>query len=321
MVKPMQKTPPIALVVGLFAAVLVVTAPVATAQNVPPPNVSYENFVPPGSDDQIKPETGSVQIKFKIKYSMQSPAQSGVVAVASTAVVKVTPSCDDPDVTVLGPGSVLISIAAGQTTSLSSDLIYTATATRNAPGLQLINCRFKIKADQLQGTAVPPSAEVDQAFQVTVDYFPYIQAKLTAATLDAGPQKPIPFSITVSNFGNAQTQVIFELATEIPEKWQNIIMPPALTLDSPNGQGSKTEDTATFTVNTPYRNGWNNDEQAFTLTMKPYASLDQSKTGTPISVGMFARSKGIYVPGPEPILIGLAVIGAALVAKLARRDD
>ena len=315
----MQQTLKSTLMIAAALAMLLTVLPLnVTAQSVPPPTVAIENLKPPLG--AIKPETTAGQMTFTLRYTTNQ-ATPPVGAVAPSAVIHLTPSCENPNVKLLGPNTVLITVTPGATSSFPKDVTYQVSATRQAPGLQLITCTMKAQADALQGTAVPATTENAQTFTVTVDYFPYISAKVSSATLDAGPQKPIPFAVVVTNFGNAQTQVTFQLATEPTEEWKNVILPPPLTLDSPNSGGAKTEDTATLTVNTPYKNGWNNKEQAYTLTMTPVAALDNSKAGVPISVSMFARSRGIYVPGPEPMLLVAGILGAALLARLSKRGE
>lgn len=306
------------LVALALATVLMALTPVALAQ-APPPTLAIEALKAPAPG--IKPEIGSGTLSFTLRYTIQNAAQPAIGVAASTAVVTVTPSCTNPNVFVQGPSAVMITVDPKATSpTYTKDVSYSVTVNRQAPGLQLLQCTVSAKAAALQGTSVPESNTAAQPFPVTADFFPYISAKVSSATLDAGPQKPIPFAIVVDNFGNAQTQVVFALANTPAENWNNIILPPPLTLDSPNSGGAKTQDTATMTVNTPFKNGWNNYEQAFQVTMTPIAALDNAKTGTPVSVSMFARSRGIYVPGPEPMLLVAAIIGAALVAKLVRDE-
>jgi len=307
------------------ASMMVLTAlvsfvPSATAQTTPAPVLAIENLKGPST--AIKPEVSTGSLTFTLRYTIQNQIQPAVGVVATTAVVTITTTCSNPNVFVQGPNTALITVDPKSTTpSYTANVAFSITVNRQAPGLQLLQCTVGAKAAALQGTAVPESNTASQNFQVTADYFPYISAKVTSYTLDNGPQKPIPFDIVVDNFGNAQTQVTFALANKPADKWNNIILPPPLTLDSPNSGGAKTEDHATLTVNTPYKNGWNNEEQAYSLTLTPIAALDNTKQGTPITVSMFARSRGIYLPGPEPVLVIAVLAGAVLVAKLARRGD
>jgi len=303
--------------VALLALVMLTLAPPATAQTKPTITLTGLSF-----PDTIPPEIGVQQLKFKVRYQMPNQAQPGLGTVASTVVIALTASCSNPEVHLNGPTATTVTIVAGPTQTFDSpEVIYQVSASRKAPGLQLIDCTVTAKANEVNAQAIPASDAVGQKFDVTVGYFPYISAKLAAASLDTGPQKALPFSIEVSNFGNADTTVIFALVGQPPEKWINYQLPPPLPLGSPNSATSATQDTATFTINTPFSNGWNNDEQSFQIQMTPFATVKQDESGTPIQVSVFARSRGIYVPGPEPMLIAFAVVGAALVAKMVRRDE
>jgi hypothetical protein len=317
----MHKTTNFLLMAAMVGTIALVVLPAAEAQTQP--TIAFDSFKSP--DAQIKPEIGSGQVTFKVTYTLANPALIPSGVASSTAVVTLTPHCDNPNVFIQGSQTILIPVSpasgqAGTGVYTSPQASFSVTLNRLAPGLQLLQCNMKAKAGPLVQTAVPESNEINNPFQVKAGYFPYISAKVSSATLDASPQKPIPFAIVVDNFGNAQTQVVFAMTGTPNAKWQNVIVPPPLTLDSPNGGGAKTEDTATFTVNTPYKNGWNNEEQSYQLSLQPVAALDNSQTGTPISVSMFARSRGIYIPGPEPALMLAAVLGAALIARLAKTD-
>jgi hypothetical protein len=135
----------------------------------------------------------------------------------------------------------------------------------------------------------------------------------------AGPQKQVPFELEVTNFGNARTQYLFEITNSPGGKW-NALPPEVMLLDSPNsGQGTPTN-TATFTVATPFKNGWNNAEGAYTITIKPSAADDPEKVGNPLTANVLVRVRGVYVPGVEPFVMVAAVLGAALVLRARKAE-
>lgn len=78
---------------------------------------------------------------------------------------------------------------------------------------------------------------------------------------------------------------------------------------------------ASFVVSTPYQNGWNNDETTLVFRLQPVSTNHQDTKGQEVSVNVLARVRGIYVPGPEPMLLVGAILGAALVARLATKKD
>lgn len=294
------------IVLPLLAAALV-GMPTATAQAPVQPHftVTVEASAAP-----IVPGTGSGLVRATFTLDCQTALRSNG---GGPAVIVVVASVAEPNVPVNGPGTVLLSSSACMSGAPTASVVaqYNVTASRLAPGLQPL--KGEINATLQRGGPAESEAHAQAPFVVTVDYFPYIQAKLRQSDVAVAPGKAAAFEVDVSNFGNAQTQVTFALAAEAPSGWQ-VTLPPALTLDSPNNGGAKSNGTVTVTVVGSGDGPWTNKELPIELVLTPVAALDASKAGHPISVSFWARSQG--TPGPEvaPLLITV-VLSAALAAR------
>ena len=192
------------------------------------------------------------------------------------------------------------------------------TVLREAPGMTPAQCTVTGSVGAMQGAAVPASTTDTDSFQIIPDYLPYIEAQSAAKLRQGGPQKQIPFAIDLTNFGKAATKVSFAIESAPSGKWQGLLPDPAL-LDPPGGNLQSKQ--ITFNVATPYKNGWNNDEGAFTLSMTPEYQYNSEKTGSPITVTVLARVRGVYVPSLEPMVMVSALLGAAMLIKLRKEDE
>lgn len=268
----------------------------------------------------VKPEIESPTMKVHVIYSTGNPAQPAASVQNQNLIVTFTPTCPN-GVSITGPQTLIITIPPTSASSgkYEGDANFQVTVPRTAPGLQSIPCTIKAKASALAQTAVPEVPDTPQTFVINVDYYSLNQVKLASKLKQSGPQKQVPFEMEITNFGNARTQYTFEITNKPTGKW-NALPPEVLLLDSPNsGQGSPTN-TAIFTVATPFKNGWNNLEGSYTVTIKPSAADDPTKIGNPLTANMLVRVRGVYVPGLEPTIMLGALLGSALLLRL-RKDE
>lgn len=303
-------------ILAIFTALMAawVLAPTAAAQQ------TTLDLALSGSLSNLVPESQPGTLKATVTYGYTNQAFAGSTAAASSVTITFTPNCP-PSILVTGPTTKILPLQPQTTVSSgqgSTTADFFVTATREAPGLKSIQCTMTVSASpQTTGVTAPPDAS--QAFVVSADYYALIQPKITKKLQQAGPQKQVPFAIELSNFGNARTQISFELGSKPSGKRWDVLLPDNLILDSPySGGEGKTVDTATVTVATPYKNGWNNEQGAYQITMKPSSADQPDKQGNPISANVLVRVRGVYVPGLEPFVMIAAILGSALVLRLRR---
>jgi hypothetical protein len=306
---------------GVLMAAWVV-APTASAQGT-----NLDMTLTPPAIANLIPESGAATLKAAVHYGYQAGAVQGIPTGATFASVTVTfkPTCP-PSILVTGPTTKILTVnPASQQTSAGGDVegTFSITATREAPGLKTIKCNMTASISQPQapaGTTVPPDASVD--FTVSADYYALIQPKIAKKLVASGPDKQVPFSIELTNYGNARTQVNFEQGTKPTSGKWDILLPDPIILDSPySGGEGKTVDTATVTVSSTYKNGWNNAKGSYQILMK-VASADQpDKKGNDLNANILVRVRGVYVPGLEPFVMLASILGSALVLRLRKADE
>ena len=312
----MNKLRSMILVGVALLVVATLLAPMGAAQAVNP----KVNIVKVGQPTTpIKPQIDNPSFTVEFNYVLDNAAFSVSGAVNAVVAVDLTFQCQN-GVQVTGPGQVLVAITPGPTDSTFEGRgSFQISIPRTAPGLTAIPCVLKAKAQQVNA-GIPASPETTAPFSVTADYYSVNQVKLASKLKQSGPQKQVPFEMEVTNFGNARTQYVFEIGSEPSKGKWNAILPEVLLLDSPNsGQGSPTN-TAIFTVATPFKNGWNNEEGSYQIIIKPSSADDPSKSGNPLTANMLVRVRGVYVPSLEPFVLLGAVLGTALLLRM-RKDE
>ncbi len=300
-----------AVTLFVLAAVVAPTASAAKAQ------LAFNTVNSPSQP--IVPETGTGSLGGVLKYSFNNPLEPSTSAQKSAVPISFDfPGCPQY-IVITGPRTLLQPIQA-QTNSYDINFNFNIGVTRQAPGLQKLTCQITAQAGTVQQGVVDSSDLVQEAWTVTADFYSLVQAKVATKLQQAGPQKQVPFDIELSNFGNARTQVNFALGAA-PEagKW-NTLLPEPIILDSPNTGEGTTTDTATFTVATPFKNGWNNEEGAFQVVMKPVAADQADKLGNEVTANVLVRVRGVYVPTLEPMVMLGAILGAGLVARMRREE-
>ena len=296
---------------GIAFAVLLATLaglPAGDAQ-VPPGPVFSVTLEAPTAPFEAEKGTSPVRANFTL--DCQTALKS---AIFGPAVIHVVATVAAPGVAVMGPSTLFVSSPSecmDGAASVSVVAEYVVRANRDAPGLQLLRGEVNATVERLG--PLGSGANAKAAFAVTVDYFPYISAKVQERDVAVAPGEAAVFAIDVSNFGNAQTQVKFALAAEPPSGWQ-VTMPSPLTLDSPNTGGTMVNGTVTMKVVGPSTGPSTNREQAFTIVLTPAAALDANKTGDPITVSVMARARSLSSPDAAPLL-AMAILGAAFASR------
>lgn len=299
-------------VVGIaLAAALLMLVPATVAQE---PTLTV-SAAPP--TDQIIPER-TVPMKMTVNWNQGNPIQPLASAQNSNVQVIINTNCPN-NIQITGTKTILITIAPQQQPPYSEDANLFVTVPRTAPGLVTATCTFTATGTELLQQGVPAPAEYAGSFPLNVGYYSLNQVQVATKLKQAGPQKQVPFELEVTNFGNARTQYLFEVTNAPGGKW-NALPPEVMLLDSPNSGTGTPTNTAIFTVATPFKNGWNNDEGAYTITIKPSAADDAEKIGNPLTANILVRVRGVYVPSLEPFVMVAAILGTALVMRL-RKDE
>jgi hypothetical protein len=267
----------------------------------------------------LVPGGDSGTLTITTKYTGTTPAQATGTLATNSLQMRFSHTCVDTGVFVIGPSAQTMELLPAEQLgngALSGQLVtnFEVIATPEAKGLVAIQCTTTVEADEFGSAGANKPADAVAQWSTTVDYLSILSVKVDGRVTQAGPQKEVEFPITVTNFGNAQTRVVFQ-TFERPtnDRWV-IGLPDPLVLESKN-EADGQEDQTGYTIISSYKTGWNNDQGSFTISMKPTATIGGNPEGEEVYANVIVRVKGVHVPGFEPLALVAAVIGSALVAR------
>ncbi len=304
----------VALVAAFMAASLL--APLGSAQTL--------TIEGPGSVKGIEPGLGGTPFEVEFIYNFQNEGTS--IGQAEQSFVQVTisdKSCSNNQFIITGPGAVIIDLAQSPETRSTKTIEYAIEATRDAPGLTPTGCSITGSAEAVN-TAAANTATTPYTYDFTAvaDYYGAMTVSLATPIQTAAPYKDVPFSLTLTNFGNANTRVVFvivdkDLDRPSGERWSEIL--PTDVVVGSAAKGAENTATATFQVSTPYKTGWNNVVGNYKLTMTTQALDDPSSMGNTMTANLIVRVRGVYVPGFEALAMVGSLLGA--IAIVRRRNQ
>lgn len=311
------------VILGLALAVLVafVIAPGVQAQAATTTLSSNGNSVV--NPATIRPGAETAQVTIPFKYQPGSPVQFTTGAASSSVTVTATQKACSAYIQIIGSLSKSITIqpqGASGAGAVEDTINFLITLKPDSPGLESLQCTFELQAGAGVANAMPPSNPYQTSIAVKGTYIPLIQANVANGKLKTtGPQKEVPYQLELTNFGNAKTVVAFAIMDEPASgKWE-ALAPEQVTLNTEqSGLGNK--QTIPFIVSTTYKNGWNNAIGGYTLELTPSAFIDPESKGTPTTVNVLARVRGVYVPGVEPFVMLAALVGSALILRAQREE-
>jgi hypothetical protein len=301
----------------------------AVAQGSSPIQTSFTVIsAEPQPTTPLKVDLDPATVTVHWKYQMPQTGVSALGAVQSSATLtwSWTPAdCNKPGIVLLGSFSQSVDLGTafvqnqGNTGDKTST--FTVKVTEEAPGETTIQCAIHGQVGAV-GNA-PASNTADAKFSIVAAYRGLLSTSVENAIGEAGPQAPITYNLRIDNVGNSESNVNFALVENkvaADSGWQPVI-PGSFVLESARKGGTTTSRTIPFQISTPHKNGWNNQETTFQLKIQPSSQKDTANLGQEYTVTMLARVRGVYVPGPEPLLLVAAVLGTALIARHLRRDE
>jgi hypothetical protein len=193
--------------------------------------------------------------------------------------------------------------------------------TQNAPALQ--SSRLSIGGSAELGGDTAREASVNPvSVTVTPGYFNLYNVRLEQKIGQGGPQDSVDYPIQIENFSNGETRFDFNRPSEdaVPAGFQAVVPEPTVLQSQATG-GERTTGQVTFSVYTPYQNGYVNEIGSIQLNVDSAYAPDTSREGTSSLVTTLTQARGFYVPGPGAALASMAMLGAALsMGTVVRRD-
>lgn len=146
--------------------------------------------------------------------------------------------------------------------------------------------------------------------EVVPEWSPAFEVSLPETEKTAKPQEAVFFPATITNVGG-MTKLWFEVVDKSPSL--QVVVPNPVVLQANGKEG----DTAMipFTIQTPYKNGPNDDEGFATFRVVPSKPLDPSERGEPQEFTVKVHTQGMYVPAAQFFGVMIALGAAAMLVR------
>ena len=225
-------------IVAIFLLGAVAVMPTTAAQDLGKPDFKF-SFAKVPSAPVAPLQTFAVDINYEYVLKL---APQNLAGAAGSPTVDLQVNCD-PAITVAGATSDVIALqSTGSDTAYDGTITIQLTIDRTAPALKSLTCDVEGGVGEVNAQGLPASNDWSNSFTVQSAYFSLLEAKTDLKLKQGGPQKQIPFALEVTNFGNGQTQVFFELKEKPSGKWQGLV-PDLLLLDHQDGGRSSSAST------------------------------------------------------------------------------
>ncbi len=221
---------------------------------------------------------------------------------------------------IISPGAISGQWEGDGETTQTRNFKLSVGLTANAPAFEPTRVTI---GGEMDTSGSPQQFTVAQTqITVTPGYFNLYNVRMDKKIGQGGPQDSVDYPIQIDNFSNGQTRFEFELVSdEVPTGFQPVV-PEPVVLESQAGGGEQTQGQVTFSVYTPFQNGYVNDVGAIQLRVKSFYAPDTSIQGATSQVSTLTQARGFYVPGPAAPLLVLGVLGAAVgMAKVRGPDE
>lgn len=315
-----------AFLLGLAALAAVAMAALLLPGASAAPQFSIDQ---PATPPAIDADVGGADITLKWHYDWATQGTQVVGGVSTATTLQWDPpKCenDGGGTIVTGLRSQVVSFGSATpgapAQKVDGQSIFRVAATQKAPGETPYKCTFAgyVLAPAGQ-TQIGDSNKANVEVLVTVKYMGLLTAEVPLTVQEGGPQQDIRYEIKLTNLGNAQSKLDFAMVGDVPPGWIAQPPPGGTTIQSLQQGGTTNQVTVPLIITTPHQNGWNNDAAAFQLKITPSTTKTTGAVGNEIVIPVVARVKGIYVPGPEPMLLVGAILGVAMLSRLLRTVD
>lgn len=268
------------------------------------------------SPDKLRPLQGQITIPGKVTYTADQTAQTGIIGVPVTLTVRNAPSWA---AVTISPQTVIMNFAnaqPGASVTATANFNVFVSASEQAPAYQA--APIEIAASAAQPSAAGASATGQGSIPIQAEFFSIIDVQLAEAIKVDRPQQPVVFPLTITNFGNANTKVSFQVVSQAENL--EVPVPGDVTLQSKQAGGNQITATVPLTVQTPYKNGYMNEVGSVTYKVTSAYALNPQLKGDESTVSVLVTTKGFYVPGFEPLLL-IGLLGLSAVAMRRFRSS
>ena len=286
----------------ILAAAVLSVLPTAQAQSKSQLTITMN-----APTESVKPLQTPLTFSGSTSFTGDPGQFSNIVGIPITYTVSKSPAWAS---VVVSPASDVIPVPTtpGATITATRPFQVIVTATEQAPAFTAD--QIEITVNQAATTGMT-GASAKNAVPVTADYFSIIDVQLAESIKVERPQTAVVFPLKISNFGNANTKVQFEVTSQA-EGFQ-VVVPNPYTLQSKQAGGNQISADVPLQIQTPYKNGYMNEVGVVNYKLTSSYALNPKIIGDSSSVSVLITTRGFYVPGPSPILF-LGLIGVMALA-------
>lgn len=298
------------LLAALVGTAFLALAPTAEAQASASLTISLN---PPS--EAVKPLQNPISFTGSVTFTSDYSSLTGVIGIPvqytvsqkpAWATVIVNPASDVFPAPQAGAGS------AGTSYTITRPITITVSASDQAPAFQADTIEITGTTTAAPGGGTAKSGK--GTAPISAEYFSIIDVQLAEAIKVERPQTAVTFPVKVSNFGNANTKVTFEVIDRAENLQVNIPIP--VVLQSRQNGGSAISADVALQIQTPYKNGYMNEVGTVNYKLTSAYALDPKKKGDESSVSVLLTTRGFYVPAASPLLfVGLIAVAALMIRR------
>lgn len=286
--------------IAVFILAATVSVPAAQAQSAGQFKPSLELHIVSQPSSPLAPNGAAQPIVVQWVYTLRETTTAALVQPAGSTTIRFTPipTCDLPGIIVSGPAAVTVQFESGANalkTQYDGVVMFAAVATQDAPGETVITCRFHAIADAVNSQVVATESEPATA-QVFAAYSGILTVDAPVTIQDAAPGSPVVFELVVTNIGNSRSNIVAQVVGDAAQGGWKAVPPPQTLVASAQQGAELTQETLRFTIDTPRKAGWNNNQTTFTLRLTPVSAVNPEQQGSAVLVNVLARVRGCYMP-------------------------
>ena len=257
-----------------------------------------------------------------VTTSINPASQNVNVQPGATGAVQFSGECTAE---IYGPAPVIVTLSAvmvGGGTATVSPQSFTLSSTGRTSQALSISCvvpilisrntqpKVQITGTFTQGASAGPVGGCE-AQLIVLQFYKFIVYS-EGPYQEVGPGDSIVFPIKLENYGNGQDTIVTKVDNEedlVGDGW-TLTPIPKITMDE------KQVKTISYTVQTPQK--WTIWQNKIHIIKLQFISEDSGAT-VKEDYPLFVRTKGIYIPGFEPIFTIMILVGMAFIMQHKRK--
>lgn len=208
--------------------------------------------------------------------------------------------------------------AGGDHTTSFQNFQFVFSASGDAPAIRptTVNVDFVVTAAD---AGQVDTTDTRVSFTVTADYYSIIGLQLPSPFLRVSPTDTATFPLEITNSGNGETLIVFEVTRVGNDKWQ-VPTPSQTSIQATQTGAESNVKTVNIQVTSTLGTQYYNDIGVVEVKLSPFFAPQPDKQGVETFVSFLAHFQGVYVPGFEAVAV-FGALGAAGVLARSRRVD